>query len=304
MANKTEMTNVVKYLSYLQNSMDEGVRRREYKIASFSFNRVANDVKAMWDINHDDSLTLEEKEEEQATNPAFTNKNAVNVLNSAPSISPVVEGYVSRRSGILSTIASSLEPTEPNRHKDPCAYPDIIEKVYPLIKGEFSSDSDMPISWESFIDQYITSPKPYYEKLENDFTTKGLGEKLKITVGEYAEQKKLFDKISHPGDMEETQYTKTWKWYQKNKGSFFASGDDWYSKKNLENVRKRLLDTDNVVEKYKRLYNLVIDKICLNSLLRKAMECTLPPLECASLIRLLGPQTVLSFLKNIQTIDS
>ena len=298
MSKKEQLKIVYEYLSHLDDVLKELVRRQEVQVSTFSFSRLETQVREIESADNNPSLSAEEKEYQKNKN-----KNALNVFNAAAAISSAVKLFVENNRKQKFT-KDLLEPSAPRRFQDPCAYPEFVERVYPIVKEAAypSVDAHFPIKWETFISNYLSSPTPYYKILQNPYKSSSLS-KLKLTISEYAEQKDFFDKVKQPDKYDGKTTRQILDWYGHNKGSWFASGEQWYTKENITNIKRKLLGAESLIERYRLLYNLVYDRVCINSMFSKAMECTLPPLECFSLIKLLGPANVLAILAQLQQVD-
>ena len=239
---KEDMEVLYKYLSALDDTVKELIRRNELKMG-FSFQKLSQQIREIQSIDEDETQTVEQKEARKSQR----NKNALNVYNQAQDISFQVKDYVDRKYAWYKELGSLLEPTPSTKLNDPCSYPDMMERLYPLVKEGFGDlageepGADLPIKWQSFIQTYITDPTPYYEINKNPFDEPYLS-KLQLSLGEYVEQKNFFDSIKQPESLGTTK-DKVYKWYSSNKGTWFASGPGWYTPENIKDVEQKLINS-------------------------------------------------------------
>jgi len=321
---------VAEFMKILNDNMKDDVRNRHYKVAGFDFERdIGNKLSKLGDeivlhlrtTGHLEKVDdYDDYEYNTSTGWSLITKRGLikylpknkkskilrdrNVIKVLQNLDQIYD--YARVSANPAKTPSMLDALV---EKPNCVAPTFVQdKLLPLVtdevkkkRGQKHKSPGSPITWNQFINTYITSPKPKVERIGDSLDDAPFGEKLKMTLAQRAEQQKYFEKITRNPSNDSLKVFGKQLGLEKN--SYSKSTSLFFEKENLDSVRARLTATADYQIKHHKLWNDILNKVCPTTIFGKVMECTLPPLECRELLKEFGIKRILPMIEQFESYD-
>ena len=194
------------------------------------------------------------------------------------------------------------------KNKNPCWNPMIfVERVYQSISEDVQDIRSLnkkhkllPVDWREFIDEYIIYPSPFYRIKEDPINSPPFAKLSRMSGREYRKQKEYFSTITKNPQKAQEIFGKQ---YEDRSNSYHQVGDTLFSKEQIESIRTKVAEVNDSTQKFELLHTEILDKVCLNSIITKVVECKLPPLQCEELIKEYGIKRIVPFLRPMEIFE-
>jgi len=191
---------------------------------------------------------------------------------------------------------------------DSCNNPLVfVDRIYQSINEEMADIRAMnkkykylPVGWRDFVEEYVIYPKPIYKISDEATSAPPFSELVRMSEEEYRKQKEYFSVIASNPQKAQKVFGKQ---YEKRQSSYHQIGDTFFTKQQIDAIKTKVAEVNDSREKFKLLYTEVLDKVCLNAIITKVIECKLPPLQCEELIKEYGIKRIVPFLRPMEVFE-